>query len=82
MEMTIFFRPFKIVAVVSAGTVLASFAGAMDSGSGPEWLKAALFGLATGLMVWAVVGTVGLVSVFVRYAERQRRLEGFDISEK
>jgi hypothetical protein len=70
-----FFLPFQIVAIVSALAAVFGFSGAMDASPGPEWLSVTLFGLATGFMVAAIVGTVGLVSVFIRYAEIQRRLE-------
>jgi hypothetical protein len=70
-----FFRPFQILAIVSALAALFGFGGALDASPGPEWLRVTLFGLATGFMVAAIVGTVGLVSLFVRYAEVQRKLE-------
>jgi hypothetical protein len=70
-----FFRPYKIVAWVSGGAAVAGFAGAMDSETGPKWLQAALFGAAAWLIVWAIVGTMLLVSDFIQNAEWQRELE-------
>jgi hypothetical protein len=69
-----FFRPFKITAAVSAAAALVGFGGAMNVDSGPEWLRAALFGLASGLITWAILGTIWLILVFMRYATKQREL--------
>jgi hypothetical protein len=68
-----FFRPFKVVAVVSAGAGLVSFVGAIDSVSGSGDVRASLFGLATCLTVWAIVASVILVWKLATYAELARR---------
>jgi hypothetical protein len=67
-----FFFPFMLVAVVAAAGTLVSFAGAMNSGSGTEAWRAAIFGLAVGLTTWTVAGTVWLTSIFVEYAVDER----------
>jgi hypothetical protein len=70
-----FFEPFRAVAIASAATALTGFAGAIDNGSGAEWFRASLFGLTIGLMVWAIIGTVGLISVYIEHAEKWRKYE-------
>jgi hypothetical protein len=67
-----FFLPIKIVSGVSATAALAGFAGAINASSGPEWVKASLFGLASGLTTWSILGTVWITVVFIRYAVKQR----------
>jgi hypothetical protein len=71
-----FFRPFVVVAIVSAGAALVSFAGAMDSSAGPKWTKDLLFGVAAGLLVWSIVGAVGLVLTLVSYADLRESIAG------
>jgi tetratricopeptide (TPR) repeat protein len=69
-----FFRPFKIVASVSAGAIIAGLAGALDSGPGPRTLQPILFGIAVALFVWAVVGVVQLVRIFIEHGYEQQKL--------
>jgi hypothetical protein len=76
-----FFRPFRIIAVISALAILSGVAGAIDSSSvkvvkgsvvthpGPTWLAATLFGVAVWFFVWAVIGTTQLVRIFIDYGE-------------
>jgi hypothetical protein len=77
-----FSRPFWITSVVSAVAILVSIAGAIDASSvsttkaghvitspGPTWLAATLYGIAVWFFVWAVVGAVQLVRIFVGYGE-------------
>ena len=76
-----FFRPFKIVAVISALAILASIAGAIDASSvhtvkgsvvtlpGPTWLAVTLFGIAIWFFVWAVIGATQLVRIVVEYGQ-------------
>lgn len=71
-----FFRPFEIVAVVSGVAGLLGFVGAINGPSGTNGWRDVLFGFASGFMAAAIVGMVGLVFKFVRYAEWQRELEG------
>jgi hypothetical protein len=70
-----FFRPFRIIAWVSAAAALVGFGGAINADSGPEWLKAGLFGLAAALTTWTIVGTVWLISIFMDEAVEERKLE-------
>jgi hypothetical protein len=76
-----FFRPFQVVAVISAMAALIGFVGAINGTSGSSVWQETLFGLAAWFMVSAIVGTVGLVFVFVRYAARQRELAVDDSDE-
>lgn len=69
-----FFRPFWIVAVAAGLGTLTCFAGAINAHHGARELRSAVFGLAIGLSVWTVVGSVLLVSVFVRATIKQREL--------
>jgi hypothetical protein len=62
-----FFFPFVLVAFVSMVAALVSFAGALDNGTGPAWSQDVLFGVATWLTVWAIVGAFGLVRILVSY---------------
>jgi hypothetical protein len=62
------------VARVSAGAALASFAGAMNSGSGSTDWRASLFGVATGLTVWAILQAALITSKLANYAQMSRRL--------
>jgi hypothetical protein len=63
-----FFRPFRIVATVSAAATVSAFGAAMDSASTHPVVQAILFGLAIWLLIWAIAGAVQLVHNFVRYA--------------
>lgn len=63
-----------LIAVVAGAAALVGFAGAMDSGSGAEEWRAAIFGLAVALTTWAVAGTVWLTSIFVEYAVDEREV--------
>lgn len=69
------FRPFVVVAFVSAGAALVSFAGAMDGSSGPLWIRVCLFGSAVWLVVWAIAGAVRLVVLLVTYADVLSKVE-------
>jgi len=69
-----FFRPFRIMASVCAGAALVAFAGAMVADSSDEVLRASLFGLASGLTTWAIVGNVWLISIFMDQSNKQRGL--------
>lgn len=69
-----FFFPFVLVALVSTVSALVSFAGALDNGSGPAWSQDVLFGAATWLTVWAIVGSFGLVRILVAYTDDRARL--------
>jgi hypothetical protein len=73
-----FFQPFRRLAQVSGAAALASFAGAMDSTAGSKDSRAIVFGLATGLVVWAILASVLLVSKLSNYAQMARRLEKLD----
>lgn len=63
-----FFRPFRIVATVSAAATVSAFGAAMDSASSHPVIQAILFGIAIWLLIWAIAGAVQLVHNFVRYA--------------
>jgi hypothetical protein len=78
----VFFRPFKIVSVAATVGALVAFAGAMDAGSGSEGVRATLFGFASGLTTWTIVGTLILIFVFMRYAVRQRKLASADLTDE
>jgi hypothetical protein len=69
-----FFRPFVVVAFVSAAAAVVCFAGALDSHSGPTWVRDALFGIAAWLIVWAISGAFGLVLLLVFYAEEREQI--------
>ncbi len=71
-----FFFPFVLVAFVSTVSALVSFAGALDNGTGPAWSQDVLFGAATWLTVWAIVGAFGLVLTLVFYTDERARLSG------
>jgi hypothetical protein len=71
-----FFFPFVLVAFVSAVSAIVSFAGALDNGTGPAWAQDVLFGAATWLTVWAIVGAFGLVLTLVLYADERAKLRG------
>lgn len=73
-ELRRFFLPFRIIARVSAMAAIVSFGGAMNSDTGAGWLRAPLFGLASGMTTWAIFGTVWLISVFVDEAIEQRSM--------
>ena len=75
-----FFRPFRIIALISAAAILASVAGAIDASKvsdgsrattspGPTWLAAVLFGVAIWFFVWAVIGVAQLVRIFIEYGQ-------------
>ncbi|MFZ2051387.1 MAG: hypothetical protein WB698_04415 [Solirubrobacteraceae bacterium] len=67
-----FFRPFQIVAWVSALGVLVAFGGAIEADHGSKDSRAVVFGLAIFLGTWAVIGTVFLVRDFITAAIEQR----------
>ncbi len=69
-----FFRPFQIVAWVSGGAAIVGLAGALDSSPGPKNLRAILFGISVALFVWAVVGVVQLVNIFIDYGYEGEQL--------
>lgn len=72
-----FLRPFTFVATVNALAAIVSFVGAIDSdaASGPTALRASVFGLAMFLAIWAILGTLGLISVFTEFAQKRRKYE-------
>lgn len=67
-----FFRPFEIVAVISALGALFSFGGAIEASHGARDSRATIFGLAVFFVTWAVVGTAFLVREFINAAIEQR----------
>ncbi len=68
-----FFRPFKLIAWVSALATVASLGAAIDVDVSEERVRSALFGLSVGLTVWTVFGTVALTSAFIRYSVTKRK---------
>ena len=66
-----FYRPFKIVAWVSAAAVIVALAGALDAGPGPRKLRTVLFGLSVMFFVWAVLGIVQLVRILIQYGQKE-----------
>ncbi len=76
-----FFRPFKVVAVLSAGAAIVGFAAAMDTRAGPRTLREVLFGISVWWIVWAIVGALRLVFNFVLYAEQEREIRSIGDDE-
>jgi hypothetical protein len=60
-----FFYPFKVIAVVSGGAAVSGIVSSLDADSRPFRLSSILFGLSVGLLIWAIVGAVQLVFIFV-----------------
>jgi hypothetical protein len=71
-----FFRPFVVIAFVSAVAAVVSFAGAIDNKTGPAWIRDVVFGVATWLIVWAIAGAARLVPKLVGYAAERAKIEG------
>lgn len=69
-----FFRPFQIVAWVSALGAMLCFAGAIDASHSSRDSRAGIFAAAICLSAWAIVGTVFLVREFINAAVEQREL--------
>ncbi len=67
-----FFRPFQIVAWVSALGALLSFGGAIDASHNSKDSRAVVFGVAIWLSTWAIIGSVFLVREFIKAATEQR----------
>jgi hypothetical protein len=60
-----FFYPFKVIAVVSGGAAVSGIVSSIDADSAPFRLSSILFGLSVGLLIWAIIGAVQLVFIFV-----------------
>lgn len=63
-----FFRPFVVTSIVSAAAALVSLVAAIDSTTKAERLKDSLFGLSVGLLAWAILSAVRLVTKLVQWA--------------
>jgi hypothetical protein len=68
-------RPYLIVAAVGGGATVVGVIGAL-AWPAPigEFGQALVLGVATGLCVWAVAGTISLVSLTVFHAEQRAEL--------
>jgi hypothetical protein len=62
-----FFRPFKLVAVLSGAAAIAGIVSSLQSNTRPFDLSDAVFGLSVGLLVWAIVQSVQLVFVLAAH---------------
>lgn len=67
-----FFRPFKLIAWVSALATVASVGAAIDVDVSGEKVRSGLFGLSVGLTVWTIFGTVALTYASIRYSVKKR----------
>jgi hypothetical protein len=67
-----FFRPFKLIAWVSAFATVASVGAAIDVDVSEEKIRSALFGLSVALTVWTIFGTVALTYASIRYSVKKR----------
>ena len=68
-------RTFKIVAVVGALSIGASFVGALTWNSLPTWAQAVIFGGSVGLTSWALAGSVQLLFLLSWHASKRADLE-------
>ncbi len=67
-------RPYKTVVVVSVLTTLSAIAGILFWGLLFPWIKAAFLGVAAGMAVWALWGTVEVVGITAFHGEKRFEL--------
>jgi hypothetical protein len=60
-----FFYPFKVIAVVSGAAAISGIVSSLDANTSSRQLSSILFGLSVGLLIWAIIGAVQLVFIFV-----------------
>ncbi len=65
------FEPYAVVAAVSGAAILASGAGIFLWPVCPDWLRAALMGIASGFTTWSVLGTVQLVGITITHGRHK-----------
>lgn len=68
------FRPYKVIAVVSAVALGCSGIGLALGAVLPWWANSITLAVVVGLSTWAVVGTVQLVNITARHGEMKGRL--------
>jgi hypothetical protein len=67
-------RPYKTVVVVSVLTTLLSIAGILFWGLLFSWIKAIFLGVAAGMAVWSLWGTVEVVGITAFHGEKRFQL--------
>jgi uncharacterized membrane protein YeiH len=68
-------RPFRIVATVSVLSCLTAITGLFFYPLSPLWLQAVFLGVASGLMVWSIVGTLRIIDLLYKHGKAQARID-------
>lgn len=67
--------PFRIVATVSILSCLAAITGLFFYPLSPLWLQAVFLGVASGLIVWAIIGTLRTIGLLYKHGKAQARID-------
>lgn len=68
------FEPYAVVAYVSGAAAFVSVMGMFVWKIAPGWAQSMMMGLALGLSVWAVAGTVQLVGITATHGRHRARV--------
>jgi MFS family permease len=68
------FEPYTVVACVSGAAAFASLAGIFVWSVAPGWAQSLIMALASGLSMWAVVGSVQLVGITAMHGRHRARV--------